>query len=325
MCTAIHHGSYAGRNLDVDKGYGEEVIITPREYTFNFKRTPAISSHYAIIGMGIIADNFPLYFDAANERGLYVAGLNYLGNASYRSGTERKISLAPYELIPYLLSTSATVKEAEYELEKICLSDVQFRADMPVAELHFFIADKGSSIVVEPDADGLKVYKNPTDVLTNNPPFPMQLFSLNNYMSLTSEPAENRFSKSFELKRYSFGMGAIGLPGDLSSSSRFVRATFHKANAVGRENLADIMHLLTSVSMPEGSVKLGCGYERTEYTSAVDLSRLIYSYRTYESPITYAVKMSNEELDGNALIHYELKREKEPFIVNGPNQDICVK
>ena len=324
MCTAISHGDYAGRNLDVDKDYNEEIIITPREYIFNFKRAPSISSHYAMIGMGVIADGYPLYFDAANERGLYAAGLNYLGNAKYQSLADRKTVLAPYELIPYLLSKCATVKEAEYELEGISLTDIPFRADMPVAELHFFIADRGSSIVVEPDADGLKVYKNPVGVLSNNPPFPMQLFSLNNYMNLTSEPAENRFSEALDLKRYSFGMGAIGLPGDLSSTSRFVRAAFHKANAIKRNDLADILHLLSSVSMPEGSVRLGCGYERTEYTSAIDLSRLIYSYRTYESPCTYAVKMSSEDISGKALIHYALKREKEPFIVNGPNQGVTV-
>ena len=324
MCTAISHGGYAGRNLDVDKDYDEEIIITPREYVFNFKRASSISSHYAMIGMGVMADGYPLYFDAANERGLYAAGLNYLGNAKYQSLSERKNFLAPYELIPYLLSKCATVKEAEYELDRIALTDIRFRADMPTAELHFFIADKGSSIVIEPDADGLKVYKNPVGVLTNNPPFPMQLFSLNNYMNLTSEPAENRFSEALDLKRYSYGMGAIGLPGDLSSTSRFVRAAFHKANAAKRDNLADILHLLSSVSMPEGSVRLGCRYERTEYTSAIDLSRLIYSYRTYESPCTYAVKMSNEEISGKALISYALKREKEPLIVNGPNQGITV-
>ena len=150
----------------------------------------------------------------------------------------------------------------------------------------------------------------------------MQLFFLNNYMNLTSEPSENRFSQSLDLKRYSFGMGAIGLPGDLSSASRFVRAAFHKANSARHENLADIMHLLASVSMPEGSVRLGCGYERTEYTSAVDLTRLVYSYRTYESPSTYAVKMSNEDISGNALIRRALKREKEPIIVNGSNHSI---
>ena len=324
MCTAISHGDYAGRNLDVDKDYNEEVIITPREYVFNFKRSLALSSHYAMIGMGIIADGYPLYFDAANERGLYVAGLNYIGNARYQAISERKTILAPYEMIPYLLSKCATVKETEYELEKISLADIQFSPDMPTAELHFFIADKGSSIVVEPDADGLKIYKNPVGILTNNPPFPMQLFSLNNYINLTSEPAENRFCSALDLKRYSFGMGAIGLPGDLSSTSRFVRAAFHKVNAVKRDNLADIMHLLSSVSMPEGSVRLGCGYERTEYTSAIDLSRLIYSYRTYESPCTYAVKMSSEDISGKALISYPLKREKEPLIVNGPNQGITI-
>jgi choloylglycine hydrolase len=320
MCTAISHGSYAGRNLDVDKDYGEEVIITPKNYAFTFKRHATIPTHYAIIGMGIVSDEYPLYFDAANERGLYAAGLNYLGNAKYGSSTDDKTPIAPYELIPYILSTCATVREAEYELEKIRLIDVRFKENMPVAELHFFIADKGSSIVVESDVDGLKVYKNPIGVLTNNPPFPTQLFLLNNFMNLSSEPGENRFSSSLSLERYSYGMGAIGLPGDLCSTSRFVRAAFHKANAASRENLTDIMHLLSSVSMPNGSVKLGCGYERTEYTSAIDLSRLIYSYRTYDSPLAYSVKMSGEDLEGDSLIHYELKREKEPLLINGPHK-----
>ncbi len=325
MCTAIKVGSFAGRNLDIEKSYGESLIVTPRKYVLHLRKSEDISEHYAFFGIGTVSDGYPLYYDAVNEHGLYIAGLNYVGYAKYHSPNTSKVDLAPYELIPYLLSACKSVSEAKSKLKDINLVNIPFSLEFPTAELHFFIADKRDSITVEPDAEGLNIYDNPIGVLTNNPPFPFQLFNLNNYLGLSSRPAENRFSADLPLVAYSRGMGALGLPGDLSSSSRFVRVAFHKANAVGRENLADIMHLLMSVSMPEGSVKLGCGYERTEYTSAVDLSRLIYSYRTYESPITYAIKMANEELDGNALIHYELKREKEPFIVNGPNQDICVK
>ena len=317
MCTAISFGGYAGRNLDVDSEYGEKIIISPRSYSFSFKCTASIDSHYAIIGIGISEDNYPLYFDAANEKGLYIAGLNYVGNAKYLPQAADKINLAPYELIPYLLSRCATVAEAEYELSRINLTNIPFRSDIPLSELHFFISDSGTSIVAEPDVDGLKIYKNPAHVLTNNPPFPIQLFNLNNYMHLTSEPAENHFSSSLPLSRYSFGMGAIGLPGDLSSASRFVRATFHRANLCGKGTLADILHLLTSVEMPNGSVRLGCRFERTEYTSAVDLTRLIYSYRKYDSPSTYAVRLSNESVDGSSLIYRELINEKEPLITNG--------
>lgn len=313
MCTAISYKSYAGRNLDVDKGFGEEVIITPRNYPFSFNMHRTIRSHYAMLGMGIVQDGYPLYFDAANECGLYIAGLNYLGNAKYLPPDKVKINLAPYELIPYIMSRCSSVGEAEYELKRINLAALPFSADMNLAELHFFISDKISSIVVEPTHEGLKVYENRIGVLTNNPPFPMQLFNLNNYMGLTNEAPENRFSKSVELERYSFGMGALGLPGDLSSASRFVRAAFHKLNSNGKGTLADIMHLLSSVAMPDGSVRLGCGFERTEYTSAVDLSRLIYSYRVYESPNTYAVKMNEWDIEGEDLIRFELKREQEPL------------
>lgn len=323
MCTAITMGGFAGRNLDVDRSYREEVIITPRNYNFKFKKAEDIKSHYAIIGMGTVNNDYPLYFDAANEQGLYIAGLNYVGNAKYHTPISDKINLAPYELIPYLLSDCSTVKEAEYKLERINLTDIPFDSNLPTAELHFFISDKGRSITVEPDADGIKVYDNPVGVLTNNPSFPIQLFNLSNYQGLSPEPPENRFFTSIELKTYSHGMGAIGLPGDLSSQSRFVRAAFHRSHSQGEE-LSDIMRILSTVQMPEGSVQVGCGFERTEYSSAIDLNRLIYSYRVYESPNTYAVKMRDENLDGDSLISYELKREKEPYYCNGSRKNINI-
>ena len=318
MCTAISYKSYSGRNLDVDKDYGEEVIIAPRNYGFKFKEQARIDTHYAMIGMGIVADGYPLYFDAANERGLYIAGLNYLCNAKYMPVASGKVNLAPYELIPYILSRCSSVSDAKYELRRINLVGIPFRRDMALAELHFFIADKRSAIAVEPDADGMHVYENPVGILTNNPSFPIQLFNLNNYMGLTNDAPENRFAPALNLTRYSFGMGAIGLPGDLSSCSRFVRAAFHKLNSNGRGSLADIMHLLSSVAMPEGSVRLGSGFERTEYSSAIDLERLIYSYRMYENPNTYAIKMHEENLDSKDLLLFKIKKEQEPIYCNGP-------
>ena len=78
------------------------------------------------------------------------------------------------------------------------------------------------------------------------------------------------------------------------------------------------MHLLSSVAMPEGSVRLGSGFERTEYSSAVDLERLIYSYRMYESPNTYAIKMHEEDLNSKDLLLFKIKKEQEPIYCNGP-------
>ena len=101
---------------------------------------------------------------------------------------------------------------------------------LPTAQLHWIIADKSGAITVESVADGLKVYENPVGVLTNNPPFNYQMFNLNNYMHLAVENRENTFAEELNLNQYSRGMGGMGLPGDLSSQSRFVRVAFVKMN-----------------------------------------------------------------------------------------------
>ena len=307
MCTAILLNSYVGRNLDIERRYGESVIITPRKYTISFRRTENISDHPAFIGIGVVSRGYPLYYDAANEHGLYIAGLNYVSNAKYHVPKVDRINLTPYELIPYLLSKCKSVKEARIELSKINLINIPFSKDLSCAELHFFIADKNESITVEPNDEGIKVYDNQIGVLTNNPPFPLQLHNLNNYAGLTNKPLVNHYPKGIPFNEYSRGMGALGLPGDLSSESRFVRAAFHKINHVGTGNVTDIFHLLSSVAMPNGSLDLGnSSYERTEYTSAVNLNTLTYYYRTYKSSALCSASLYNKNSDSPLLISYPL-------------------
>lgn len=312
MCTAIWNGGYVGRNLDIDRSYSAELIITPRKKPISFKGTATAASHYAMVGIGVMSNGYPLYFDAMNEKGLYVAALNYVGNASYHKSQSDKINLAPYELIPYLLAHCRSVREARRDLESIQIIDTPFSPDLPVAELHFFVADKNGAITVEPDSDGLKIYDNPVGVLTNNPPFPVQLLNLSDYMGLTNAPAQNRFAPSFDLRAYSHGMGALGLPGDLSSKSRFVRAAYHKLNSRDSASLRQIFRLLSTVAMPDGSVQTDYGYERTEYSAAQDLDHLVYSYRMYDSITAYAVCLSDEDINASSPKSYNLKKEKEP-------------
>ena len=307
MCTAILLNEYAGRNLDIEKNYGESVIITPRNYTLPFRKAEKISEHLAFIGIGITSRGYPLYYDAVNEDGLYIAGLNYVGNAKYHAPKNDRLNLAPYEFIPYLLSKCRSVKEARNELSKINLINIPFSDELPCAELHFFIADKKDAITVEPDANGMNIYDNDIGVLTNNPSFPIQLHNLNNYAGLSSKPIVNRYPKKIQFNEYSRGMGALGLPGDLSSESRFVRAAFHKLNHVCTDKVTDIFHLLTTVAMPSGSLDLGDNfYERTEYTSAANLNTLTYYYRTYESGALLSAGLFNENLDSPSLISYPL-------------------
>lgn len=223
MCTAAKYVSgdfFFGRTLDYNVSYGEDVIITPRRRRFDWRDGDCSKVHYAMIGMGCVKDGYPLYYDACNERGLAAAGLEFVGNAVYHDRRADKINVAQFEFIPRLLCSCATVAEAKKMLEKVNITPTAFSPELPVAQLHWMIADRDGTIVAESTESGLNIYDNPVDVLTNNPTFPEQLFCLNNYMGLSPKPPANCFSDKLDLKTYSLGMGAIGLPGDLSSQSR---------------------------------------------------------------------------------------------------------
>ncbi len=317
MCTAIAasvNGLYFGRNLDFEYDFGEKVTITPRNYGFSFENGERLTNHYAIIGMALVEKGYPLYFDALNEKGLARAGLNFPGNAVYNKQIEGKINIASFELIPYVLSKCAKVEEAEAIFSKINITDDAVSEKLKPTPLHWIISDENSSIVLEQTADGVKIYQNDIGVLTNNPPFNYQMFNLNNYMSLTPKEPENLFSDKIELSKYSRGMGAIGLPGDLSSMSRFVRASFFKLNSqwgnTEEEIVSQFFHLLYSVYQIRGAALTENGYEMTHYSSCCNAKKGIYYYSTYYNSAVEAVDIRKENLDSEKLITYELIKNK---------------
>ena len=314
MCTAATYKTkdfYFGRTLDYEFSYGDEVTITPRNYVFNFREKEKIETHYAIVGMAYVTENYPLYYDAINEKGLGMAGLNFVGNACYREKVEEKDNIAQFEFIPWILSQCASVAEAKNLIEKINLTNVQFNEKLPLAQLHWIISDSNESITVESVKEGIKVYPNPVGVLTNNPPFNQQMFELNKYMQLSSKSPENRFSKELNLEKYSRGMGAIGLPGDLSSQSRFVRVAFVKMNSKSsdteEESVSQFFHILNSVDQQRGCCELDDGkYEITIYTSCCNASKGIYYYTTYNNHQITAIDMKKEDLESENLIRYPI-------------------
>lgn len=315
MCTAITYKTkdlYFGRTLDHDLTYGEEVVITPRRFSLVFRNGERLNSHYSVIGMACVKDGFPLYYDAANEKGLCMAGLNFVGNAVYHEKIKGRTNLAQFEFIPYILGKCSTLEEAENELNKINITEEPFDKSLAAARLHWLIADKSGSVTVEFVEEGMKVYDNPVGVLTNNPPFRMQMFNLNNYMGLTAGQPVNTFSENIGLSAYSLGMGALGLPGDMSSQSRFVRTAFTKHNCVSgeseEESVNSFFHILGSVNQTRGCSRLNNGkYETTIYTSCCNADKGIYYYTTYKNHCICAVNLFKEWLDGYDIIQYPLK------------------
>lgn len=318
MCTAAAYKTkdfYFGRTLDYECSYGEEIVVTPRNYSFHFLEMGDMNSHYAMIGMAHVAQGCPLYYDAVNEKGLAIAGLNFVGNAHYNKPVEGRENVAVFELIWWLLGSCTTVKECREKLAKINLTDTTF-GGLPTAQLHWMIADKDETITLESVEDGIHVYDNPVRVLANNPTFPEQMFGLNNYMHLSAKPPQNLFAKGLPLTVYSRGMGALGLPGDLSSQSRFVRAAFVNMNSVSgdseNESVGQFFHILGSVDQQNGCCELESGeYEKTIYTSCCNTTRGIYYYNTYNNRQISAVDMHRADLDGKELYCYPLILEEQ--------------
>lgn len=324
MCTAAAFQSqdfYFGRNLDLEYSYHEEVTITPRNYPFRFRNAETISHHYAMIGMAYILEDYPLYYEATNDAGLSMAGLNFPGNADYKSFEEGKDNIASFEFIPWILCQCATIAQAREKLSRLNLISLPFSQELPPSPLHWIISGKDGSITVESVKEGLKVYDNPVGILTNNPTFDYHMTNLSNYMALSTEPPANNFCDSLALTPYSRGMGAMGLPGDLSSASRFVKAAFTKLNSrcgsSEAESVSQFFHILKSVEQQRGCVHMGEGkYEITIYSSCCNTDKGIYYYNTYDNSQITAVDMRRENLDGSELIAYPVLKEQNIFMQN---------
>ncbi|MDO4759682.1 MAG: choloylglycine hydrolase [Candidatus Saccharibacteria bacterium] len=314
MCTAIRFcdgqgAMYFGRNLDWSVSYGQKVIITPRKYTY---RSAFLGENImragAIIGMAIVEEDTPLYFDCANENGLAIAGLNFPGYTKYESKeAEGKTNVAAYEFPLWVVANFSTVDEVEDALRNVVIVSKPINDKYPVSELHWLIGDKNRSIVVEYSEKGMEVFRNDTDVLTNQPGYNWHKENLRNYMNLSSQvPKEVKWG---EATMNPFGAGSLmrGLPGDYYSPSRFVRAAFlnthYPTQSTEDGNVSRLFHTLTGVAMIDGASAMADGtFEKTIYTSGYSASSKTYYYNTYGDPSIRKIALGDYDLDTSELI-----------------------
>lgn len=316
MCTAVNYKAeeyYFGRNLDLHYSYDEKVTVTPRNFPIPFRSFGNLENHYAIIGMATVVEGYPLYYDATNEKGVSMAGLNFPGNAHFHPFSDGKDNVAQFEFIPWILSQCENLHQVRSLLEKMNLYNEPFSKELPSAPLHYIIAFEDESLVVESVKEGLKIYENPVGVLANNPEFPYHLQRLSDFMQVTGKAPVNLFAETLPLIPYSLGMGSIGLPGDMSSSSRFARAAFVKSQPYvpqgEEESISQFFHILDAVSQPKGCTEVEEGhYEYTIYSSCVNTKRGIYYYKTYDNSAITAVHLFAEHLEGDQLIQYALRK-----------------
>ncbi|WP_027123763.1 choloylglycine hydrolase [Mycoplasmoides pirum] len=321
MCTAInYHNNFFGRNLDLEYPIDfSSIAITPRNYLFKriSNNNETFSVKNAIIGMAFVLEEYPLYFEAMNEKGVFIAGLDFRGYAHYfDSMDESKINVASFEFVPYLLAQYDSVDEIKKVLGNIRIINNQFNKDLRTSPLHWFISDSKQAIVVEPTKDGLKVYDNPYGVLTNCPDFSYHLENMRNYIHLSPIAAQNTMDKNIQMKPISNGSGTEGLPGGLGSVSRFVRVAYTKLTSKSQtddelSHVTQFFHILDSVKQVKGQViGLEDQNEITIYSSCISSNTLTYYYKTYTNNQINAVSMNNVDLNAKNLYVYQLNKKQ---------------
>lgn len=291
MCTAINETSKIhlfGRTLDLEHSYDENVVITPRRFVFDFLHENKSYEHFAIVGAAHVVDNTPLYYDAMNENGLCAAALRLPELTTYHEVKPDRQNLASFELIPWLLCNFDSAQAAKTALENINITPESFSDSLPSTPLHWLVGDRKTSFVIESVEDGLRIYDNPYGVLTNAPEFPTQC--------------------------YIFEERGRPMLGDLSSSSRFVRAINAKnhtdPNSDEIEAISRFFHIMSTVNQPSGLFQADERKLRTVYTSCMDTERTIYYFTTYNCRKIRGVKLKNAHLDLDTITSFPMKREE---------------
>ncbi len=312
MCTGVRFNDdkgnmFFGRNLDWSVGYGQKIVVTPKGYKYQSAFLGELTPKHALIGMGIVEEGKPLYFDCGNEAGLAIAGLNFPGYAQYEANAvDGKTNIAAYEFPLWIAMNFKTVDEVEEALKNVAIVAKPINDKYPVSLLHYIIGDAKRSIVVEYTADGMQIFHNDVDVLTNQPGYAWHKENLRNYMNLSSvDPGTIKWDKA-ELSAFGSGSLMRGIPGDYYSPSRFVRVaylnTHYPAKSSEEENVSRLFHTLAGVAMIDGAAAMADGkFEKTVYTGGYSAATKTYYYNTYEDPTIQKAALSDYDVDGTEL------------------------
>ena len=312
MCTGIRFSDgsghlYLARNLDWTTGYGEQVVITPTGYATHspFGAVPSIK--HAVIGMGIVQEDTPLYYDCGNDAGLAVAGLNFPGYAQYvPEPVQGRTNVAAWEFPLWVASQFGSVDEVEAALAETTIVDRPINEMYSSSMLHWIIGDATRAIVVEHTADGMHVFQDDVDVLTNQPGFGWHHENLRNYLNTSPDFPQEVVLNRAHLTPFGSGSEMRGIPGDYYSPSRFVRAAYVNAHypqqGSEEDNVSRAFHTLQQTAMVEGSAAMGDGeFEKTIYTGLFSSRTNTYYWNRYEDPAIQSVALADHEPGGSKL------------------------
>lgn len=301
-CTGIRikpkDGSIVvGRTLEFAADLESNVVVIPRAMEFIGTAPgdkPGVRWTMKYGSAGANAFGIPVIVDGLNEKGLAAAIFYFPGYAKYQKVTEADISkaIAPWELPTYLLGTCANVDEAAQAARSVLVGDVVQKNLGNVPPCHYIISDAGGHCAVIEYVDGeLKIHNNPLGVITNSPTFDWHVTNLRNYINLTVNNVPPVDIDGLKLTGLGQGSGMLGLPGDFTPPSRFVRAVAFSQSALpvatARDGVLQAFHILNQFDIPKGAARgMDNGKQISDYTlwtSVSDLTNRCYYFRTFDN------------------------------------------
>lgn len=305
-----------GRNMDIEYSFNQSIIFIPRNFKcVNKSNKKELTTKYAVLGMGTIFDDYPTFADGMNEKGLGCAGLNFPVYVSYsKEDIEGKTNIPVYNFLLWVLANFSSVEEVKEALKNANIVDIPISENIPNTTLHWMISDiTGKSIVVEQTKEKLNVFDNNIGVLTNSPTFDWHVANLNQYVSLRYNQVPEFKLGDQSLTALGQGTGLVGLPGDFTPASRFVRVAFLRDAMIKNDkdsiDLIEFFHILNNVAMVRGSTRtIEEKSDLTQYTSCMCLEKGIYYYNTYENNQINVIDMNKENLDGNEIKTYKYNK-----------------
>lgn len=320
VITAADGSRVYGRTMEFAFPLESNAIVIPRKQAFsataaNGQKGLQWAAKYAATGLN--AYDIPVLIDGLNEKGLAGGILYFPDFAKYADPATAKAeqSLAPWEFLTWALTNFATVDEVKAALGGITLIALNQPGANFIPPFHYTLHDaNGKNIVIEPIDGKLVVHDNPFGVMTNDPPFPWHVQNLSNYVKLTRDdpPPLKIFGQT--IKALGTGAGMLGIPGDLTPPSRFIRAVAYASSVVPPKDADETVrlteHVMNNFDIPLGyqrvSAAPGAPMERTQWTTVADLKNARYYFKTLDYQALRQIDLKTLDLDNVGIKTFKL-------------------
>lgn len=310
-----------GRTMEFGFKLQSDAIVIPRQFAFTATGPggkPGLTwkTRYGVVGLN--AFGAPIVTDGLNEKGLAGGILYFPEYAGYAdpAKADPAHALAPWEFLTWALTNFATVAEVRAAMDGISIIDVAEPSLGITPPVHYTLHDaSGASLVIEPVGGALKVYDNPLGVMTNSPPFDWHLTILRNYVKLSPVNAEPLTLSGEFFAPLGAGSGLLGIPGDPTPPSRFVRALGLAISAKPLPDAAQKVrlaeHVLNNFDIPLGFIRSTAGdttpMEFTQWSTIADLKGKSYFVKTYDNQVLRRIDLMSFDLDAKAIRTAPLK------------------